>query len=208
MPKDEKKAWQGKVFGEIANHLKNYPFLLIALAAILTLSLIVVLDIEKLRILKTLLMVVIVLPIVFQFIIEFTKLLKSEKEKSAVVESTPEDTAPEEQQVELFREKIEPAPTPLHVRKKTSAIAIVGLFLPLLLLIAIGAIISSGTFDSETALGTFLLSSISMWLALIAILDIKRTQSRGHLLALIGFVLSVACVLASVGVYTGQVYLQ
>jgi hypothetical protein len=204
--KDEKKAWQGKVFSEIAGHLKNYPFLLIALAAIVVFSLVVAFDIEKLKTLKILLMVMIVLPIACQFVIEFTKLLKGDKSQKTAqspTERLPENVGSEKEHVELRSFGAEPAPITIPVRKKTSALAIIGLVLVIFLLVAIGGVMDDETVDSATALGAFALSSLSLLVALLAMISIKIRQSRGRVLAIIDFVLSAICVLASIGMYMG-----
>lgn len=203
MPSD-KKVWQGKVFGEIAGHLKNYPFLLIALAAIVVLSLVIVFDIEKLKTITTLLMVMIVFPIACQFIIELTKLLKGDKghkEPPDAADRFPEKSSPQNEQVELFHKGARPVTIANPDKKKISSLAIIGFILMLYMLFAIGDVIGDDIVESNTALGAFVLSSLSLMLALIAIIDVKMKLCKGRILALINFVISAICMLVSIGMY-------
>lgn len=62
-----------KAMGEIVRYLKNYPFLLITVAGLLILVGILIFDIEKLKEFKLLIYGVVLVPIGFQFMLEFRK---------------------------------------------------------------------------------------------------------------------------------------
>lgn len=81
-----------KAMGEIVRYLKNYPFLLITVAGLLILVGILIFDIEKIKEFSVLIYCVVLVPIGFQFLLEFKK--QGGRRETTIEKTTPDADTP------------------------------------------------------------------------------------------------------------------
>ncbi len=186
-------APQFKIIQSIVTHLKEYPFLLISIAAMVVLTITLAFDLKKIQEFSLLLYGAVFLPLVMQFYIEIAKRRESHQKELL------------QQQASLAQNQqqgVAPQPTPVAIavlrysRKAISSFAII-----ILTLISYGDMSEEELLDQDMQLGFFIFSVVAIWLAVSALGDIKRNMTKGKTLAIISIVLSIFCALGSLGYY-------
>jgi len=184
------EAPQFKIIQSIVTHLKEYPFLLISIAAMVVLTFTLAFELEKIKEFSPLLYGAVFLPLVMQFYIEVAK--RRERHQKELLQ----------QQAGLEPPGVAPQPAAVagaalnYSRKAISSFTII-----ILTLISYGDMSEAELLDPDMQLGFFILSVAATWLAISALGDIKKNMAKGKTLAIISIVLSVFCALGSLGYY-------
>ena len=187
------EAPQFKIIQSIVTHLKEYPFLLISIVAMLVLTFTLAFDLEKIQEFSPLLYGAVFLPLVMQFYIEVAKRRERyQKEllqqQTDLAQNQPQDVAPQPAAVA--------SAVLSYSRKAISSFTII-----ILTLISYGDMSEAELFDPDMQFGFFIFSVAATWLAISALGDIKKNMTKGKTLAIISIVLSVLCALGSLGYY-------
>ncbi|HEC19620.1 MAG TPA: hypothetical protein ENI97_09780 [Gammaproteobacteria bacterium] len=151
-----------KILGNIVRYLKDYPFLLIAMAGLIVLTIALAFDVEKIKEFKLLLYGVVLAPVVMQFYFEAQKQRHKHLSERRAQEALTREAAPPQQEVS---------------NAKFSRKAIAGLVVSLLVYAEIGD--TPDELMYEIAPGSLVMSGITLWLGMSALKDIKKNLSTG-----------------------------
>lgn len=166
-----------KAMGEIVRYLKNYPFLLITVAGLLILVGILIFDIEKIKEFSVLIYCVVLVPIGFQFLLEFKK----------------QGGRREETEAKIIRETSAREP---HLSRK----AVVSLVLSVLALLFFANESEKELSDGGVQVGMIILFVIpALVLAFNALSDARQNKVTGKGWAVAACVLSVLMVIVPLG---------
>lgn len=191
---DKKQGETGpnsQVMGEIVKYLKNYPFLLIAVAGLLILVGILIFDLEKLKEFKWLIYAVVLIPILLQFFLEFKKQGGGSEKARDTLQIHREAAAPVETGTAA-----QPNPTQLKVSRK----AIISLALFVLFMLTYSGTSEQELMDYNLQIGLLVLLSLpAIILGFHAWVDIKRGKVKGKGWAIAAIILSVMMILAPLG---------
>lgn len=166
-----------KFFETVAQLLKGYPFLLIAIAGLSLLFVALFFDVEKSKELKWLLYGAVIAPIVVQFYMETRRLNSRNPSPPLPVAGAP------------------PLAAPLATSKK----AIASIALVVLVFLGFADASEVELMDGETSLGLLVVSALTFALAWAARRDIRRHKADGGKLAMTGLVLAGLLMVSSAG---------
>lgn len=208
------KKTQESVMTDIVRYLQNYPFLLISIAGLTTLTAALAANLEKLREFKILLYAVILVPILLQFYLELRNAavtkkvvqVRAEREEIRVQAQPPETSGwgvpnqnPDANRMMTFEDRIEVAqlvvvPHSLRVSKKAIFSILLAIFVGFGFL---GGASDQDLINSDLQLGLLVFEAVGFGLGLSSFVDARRNKVSKPL-AVMSFITSSALVLSSV----------
>ncbi len=180
---------QHKTLSKIADYLKHYPFLLVTIAGLVILTIVLIMDIEKLQELKLLLYGVVLLPICMQFFFEARK--QSHKHNMQKLEEAPPtvNSAP-----------ATPSPQAVPTNQpKYSTKTVIGCVLWVMCLLAYGDSSDEELLDVDLQYGVIMFAGVGLWLSFSALGEIRRKESTGMKLTIANLILCSLFILSAIG---------
>ena len=190
---EETGRWQ--VLNSIANGLKGYPFLLIALAGLVVLATVFSFSTEKLREFKWVFCLVILVPLLLQAALEFMKQTKRDRR------GRPEPLPARAGEPNTVPTNAPPAPAALPASAvRYSRKVLWGLGLLLFCLLGFATMPASDIrSDHDTMLGFLAVSVTAAVLGLLGWLDARQGKAHGKNLAMMVIVVGALLALVVIG---------
>ena len=184
---------------DIVRYLQDYPFLLVTIAGLATLTSSMAFDLQKLLQFKLLLYAVVLAPILLQFFLELRRAAQSKKpvEISSQEDISHVEAGPPTQRVVVDTvqvARVVSTPHPLKLSKK----AVFSILTTLVVGFGfLGAISDKDLIDSTGQLGLLIFEAVPFGLGLASFIDARKNKVSKPL-AIMSFLISSATVLSSV----------